>query len=754
MIIKMDKKIIGQKILHFSPSISYLLMHKNLFTILFLFLGGILAGQTVAQKRTVQLPINANDSGVTTTTFSLTLKAERKWYNRPHVPIRVEPRTQKSKAVKYSEAFRKKFAKALEELGKDTKEPIFGEMSRMGFNEKQRLPDGIQRNSGGANEDIPEVPPHVRQQLRDFQETNRRLVQNGEFNPRQYLNQASRLAVSNIQNMGNLPTLALQRLENNYGTLSSLGINTYARTAARFAGDRLTSRMMTARFEAAFQLLEIITSDEPFSRETLEKFCDFGKNYLANKIDDKTLGQIPEKWNSPALLGDVFMFLAQDNGISFGEFAMSYLEPLKGLPCFGVEAVADLMNGVEEPQGFVSDYQAIDYMLWWTEVCGLPKGFKAPAFDYQYNKSKYHGRFSKDWVAGGNASDLSGYLSLPDGMSGHVTSDYEQELAPYELIGGNIYFDRVNVKCIILTATGERRIIYVPWNLNEELTITSTSPHVECMVEPFNFDFFTDHDLQVMSGTVTFDFSHFEYDSEEDFRGGTNKKTEHQRSFREFDFANMADRELGLYYKITNLSAHGKSLVNTLHGGWWKPVHQIRNPQSVFLYEFDLMDVVSESVLEIGKPNGEKQKVIRHPLPLLVNDRISYKLSVYDPTPHPIYNPRGYPSSDKVPSLIRLSPRSEAIPHDQIAHNTQVRTCTFWNHVAEEPISPYYEFHKNLNFLIREAMVRGHRYQCNRECAGSGWLGNSGERRLLNEGLPGSGQKRSAFTYFEHYYSY
>lgn len=468
-------------------------------------------------------------------------------------------------------------------MGKDANEPIFSELARMEFNKKQKLPDGIQAKEGGANEDIPEVPPHVKQQLREFQEMNNRLVRNGEFNPRQYLNRATNLAISNIQNFGNLPTLALQRLENNYGTLSSLGINTYAREVSRFAGDQLVKKVMADRFEGAFQLLEILTSDDPFSEETLKKFCEFGTRQLSKKIDDKVLGKIPESFNSSALFGEAFVFLAQENGISFAELTNYFQEYFEKIPCYGMEAVTELMNGVEMQQGLEGEREAIYYMLNWTEVCDLPKGFKAPAYDYQYNKSKYHDRFSKDWFAGGNAYDISGYVALPEGMGVRVKNDYANELAPYELKGGNIYLDRVNVKCEILNDKGEKRIVYVPWNLDEELTITSTSPYVECMVEPFPFDFSTDHDLQAMVGIVTFDYSHFEFATEDDeFKGGVNKQTEHQRSFREFDFGNIVDREFGLYYTVTNLSTHGRSVINTLHSGRWKPVFQSNNPKSVF----------------------------------------------------------------------------------------------------------------------------------------------------------------------------
>ncbi|MFN4316424.1 MAG: hypothetical protein ACK4E0_19225 [Chitinophagaceae bacterium] len=659
--------------------------------------------------------------------------------------------------MKYSEAFQKKFARALDELGKDANEPIFSELARMEFNKKQKLPDGIQAKEGGADEDIPEIPPHVKQQLREFQEMNNRLVRNGEFNPRQYLNRATNLAISNIQNFGNLPTLALQRIENNYGTLSSLGINSYARTVSRFAGDKLVNKVMADRFEGAFRLLEVITSDDPFSEETLNKFCEFGTRQLSKKIDDKVLGKIPESFNSSAFLGDAFVFLAQENGISFAELTNVFQEYLDETPCYGMEAVTELINGVETQQGLLGERDAIYYMLNWTEVCNLPKGFKAPAYDYQYNKRKYHDRFSKDWVAGGNVNDISGYVALPDGMKVVVKNDYANELAPYELKGGNIYLDRVNVKCVILNDKGDRRIVYVPWNLDEELTITSTSPYVECRVEPFSFDFSTDHDLQAMVNIVTFDYSYFEFDTEDDeFRGGVNKQTEHQRSFREFDFGNIVDREFGLYYTVTNLSTHGKSQINTLHSGWWNPVYQSNNPKSVFLYEFELKDLVSELPIEIGKPNGEKQKIKRHPLPLMANNRIDYKLSIYDPVPHSIYNPSDYPSSDKVPKSILLDPRSHKILHRQIKHNTQVRVCTLYDYVAEEPVYPYGNFYSVLHLYIAEALLKGHRFQCDQDCWGGNWLGNSGPPKLIGEDMFGSGgdKNKSGFNFVERYFQY
>lgn len=165
---------------------------------------------------------------------------------------------------------------------------------------------------------------------------------------------------------------------------------------------------------------------------------------------------------------------------------------------------------------------------------------------------------------------------------------------------------------------------------------------------------------------------------------------------------------------------------------------------------------MSELPIEIGMPNGEKQKIKRHPLPLLVNDGLRFNLSIYDPVPHSIYNPTGYPSTDKVPTSTLLTPRSYKILNHQIKHNTQVRVCTFYNYVAEEPTYPYTKFYESLHFHIADALLRGHRFQCERACWGNNWLGDSGKPRLIGEDIYGEGGdiKRNGFNYVEHYFAY
>jgi hypothetical protein len=78
-------------------------LFKSISLFFLFFLSVEFSAAQTAKTREVVIPLKPTDLGYGMGRYTLTLKPTRKWMARPHVPLRLEPRTKgRVGAIKYS----------------------------------------------------------------------------------------------------------------------------------------------------------------------------------------------------------------------------------------------------------------------------------------------------------------------------------------------------------------------------------------------------------------------------------------------------------------------------------------------------------------------------------------------------------------------------------------------------------------------------------------------------------------------------